>query len=412
MVWILFIIGACIAWGISEILSDVCIEQTKPEEESETLPDNPQAHALKKKLRRRQESGSFEGLTDMNPIFSNSTPFPHEGYSSGKLTGEQSAIVSGVTMLMCVMTMHLVTSNAALAWDTSLWWLSAIAGVLNGFAYILLFKAYETAPSTVIIPLMQLTAIMMLITSTVVALIAPYFPSLLSVEENDFLTMRECIAYVIILVGALYPAAQGNFSQFLLPTFWNQPYVIFILCNDFLVAIVYECMGIATSEHLGGTPEQFIIVSSYASALTMISVFLFNERMRRHVVSLKFVRSKYMCICVVSEVLNWAAYWFATYAYKCHEANISIVGAAEVALNQVVNLAIALLMKVTVDVGRDSAIEGLPSKLLSCLFITAGIIFTSFNGKPMHKPTPRQAIGGLLNSTVGFITPSDSLPTF
>lgn len=359
---------------------------------------------MRKKLRRRQESGSLDGLNDVNNMFSTSSPFPTEGYPSGKLTGEQSAYISGVTMLVCVIIMHLVTSNGALAWDTPLWWLSATAGVLNGFAYILLFKAYETAPSTVIIPLMQLTAIMMLITSTIVALISPYFPTILSTEENGFITLRECIAYVIILVGALYPAAQGNFGQFLLPSFWNQPYVVCILCNDFLVAIVYELMGITTSEHLGGTPEQFIIVSSYASAITMISIFMFNGAMRRHVSTLKYVRSKYLIICGASEVLNWTAYWFATYAYKCHEANISVVGAAEVALNQVVNLAIALLMKVTMDVGRESAIDGLPTKLLSCFCITAGIIFTSFNGKPVHKPSPREhpfsTISALVNASL------------
>ena len=44
---------------------------------------------------------------------------------------------------------------------------------------MLLYKAYETAPSTVIVPLVQLTAVFMLLTSTLVTWIAPLYPALL-----------------------------------------------------------------------------------------------------------------------------------------------------------------------------------------------------------------------------------------
>ena len=53
------------------------------------------------------------------------------------------------------------------AQDT-IFWLAALGGVAQGFAALALYKAYETAPSTLIVPLTQLTAVMTLVVSFVV----------------------------------------------------------------------------------------------------------------------------------------------------------------------------------------------------------------------------------------------------
>ncbi len=295
---------------------------------------------------------------------------------SGKLSGEQSTFVSGLTMLLCTVLLHSFSHTGPMSSFTAAWWISILAGIFNACAYFFLFKAYETAPSTVIVPLVQLTAVMMLFTSSFTSFLAPLFPTILASQEESFLTVRECMAYSIILLGGLMPAAHGNLSLFRSSEFWRQPYVMYILFNDALLAVYYELMDIVTSETLDSTPEQFMIVSCYAASFTFISMFIVFPKLRPHVRSLGNVRSKYLLYCIASEILNWAAYWMATYAYHSHQANINIVGAAEVALSQVMNLAMATAMMYGMGLGRSSAVEGLGVKCLSCVCICIGIMLT------------------------------------
>lgn len=78
-----------------------------------------------------------------------------------------------------------------------------------------------------------------------------------------------------------------------------------------------------------------------------------------------------------------------------HQANVTVVNAAEVALNQVMNLVTALVMKNVLGMGRDEAVQGLPVKVVSCLCVTVGIILSSMSPrKPVVSsvvpPKPRK----------------------
>ncbi len=346
MLWIVSIISASTTWSVSEIFSDVCIDDGESEDE---IPSK---------------------------------------VHSGKLTGEQATFVSGATMLLCALLLNFIVPNGTWNPDNAGWWIALLSGFLNAIAAFMLYKAYETAPSTIIVPLVQLTAVMMLITSTVVSLIAPYFPSVLASQTNNYITLREGLAYIIILIGGLYPATNGNIQLFLKRDFWKQPYVLFILINDFLLALLYEMIEIATSETHNISPEQYVIVSSYTTVFSYIILFTFVERMRHEVIGLRHVHRRNIQLCMAAEVLNWVAYWIATYAYQSHQANVNIVNAAEVALNQVMNLVTALAMKLLLGVGRDNAIEDLPVKLASCVCVSVGIVLSTI--APVgHRSLPR-----------------------
>jgi hypothetical protein len=382
MLWLVAIVGAAASWGVSEIFSDVCVMQHEEEDSDESKKRRHQ-HAENGRpgtpdMKKKRHEMDVEASLDETKIAITSQEDINKSLliSCGKLSGEQSTFVSGITMLLCTIMLHAFSPVGPMATFSSAWWISVFAGIFNACAYFLLFKAYETAPSTVIVPLVQLTAVMMLFTSSFTSFLVPFFPDVLASEGDSFLTLRECVAYSVILVGGLLPAAHGNLSLFTSREFWRQPYVVFILGNDALLAIYYELMDICTSETVGSSPEQFMIVSCYAASFTFISMYLVSGRLRQQVRELGNVRSKYLLYCIASEILNWAAYWMATYAYHSHQANINIIGAAEVALSQVMNLLMATAMMYVLGIGRDSAVEGLGVKAFSCLCITIGIMLT------------------------------------
>jgi hypothetical protein len=43
--------------------------------------------------------------------------------------------------------------------------------------------------------------------------------------EDSFITSRDMLAYVIILVGGLYPVAKGNIGEMMKLSFWKQGFV-------------------------------------------------------------------------------------------------------------------------------------------------------------------------------------------
>ena len=52
--------------------------------------------------------------------------------------------------------------------------------------------------------------------------------------------LQDLVAYVIIVVGGLYPVTKGNVKEFLSSKFWRQPFVMIVLANDVMLAICYE----------------------------------------------------------------------------------------------------------------------------------------------------------------------------
>ena len=313
---------------------------------------------------------------NINPTAKPSTLRP---FHSGKLSGEQATFMCGITNLICVLVLNLAYPEGSWAPHKVGWWLSLAAGVVNAASTFFLYKAYETAPSTVIVPLAQLTAVMMLIASTAVSLIAPIFPDILASEVGNFISFKEAIAYTIILVGGLYPATKGNIQMFLEPRFWKQPFVYYILLNDILLAVLYEIIEVATSENLGITAEQYTIVSTYSNVFSFMAVYFSVPRLRAEVRTLRHCHRRHMVVCFAAEMLNWVAFFVATYGYTSHAANVNVINVAEVALNQIMNLVTAVFMLKFLRMGRDDAVSNLSAKVLSCVLVTTGIVLATFD---------------------------------
>lgn len=77
------------------------------------------------------------------------------------------------------------------------------------------------------------------------------------------------------------------------------------------------------------------------------------------------------------KVGNWIASWAVTYAYKAHY-NSGVVNAAEVSLNQVANLIVAILLKLLFNFGRDAALTDVQVKVLSCAMIALGMLIACY----------------------------------
>lgn len=68
-----------------------------------------------------------------------------------------------------------------------------------------------------------------------------------------------------------------------------------------------------------------------------------------------------------------------TYAYRAHY-NSGVVNAAEVSLNQVANLVIAILMQQLCRFGRHSAVTDVKTKVMSCAIVAIGLVITTVDG--------------------------------
>ena len=66
------------------------------------------------------------------------------------------------------------------------------------------------------------------------------------------------VAYVIILVGGLYPVAKGNVGEMMKREFWAQPFVVLVLLNDLFLAATYEIIAICTSSTGGMSPDMHV----------------------------------------------------------------------------------------------------------------------------------------------------------
>eukprot|EP00051_Salpingoeca_urceolata_P032298 m.15143 g.15143 ORF g.15143 m.15143 type:complete len:382 (+) comp4966_c1_seq1:398-1543(+) len=360
MLWVVPLLAAATVWSFSEVLSDECVVDADDEEEEV------------------QPLGSHAG-TGLCWSVASST--------GAKLNGEQATVLCALAMVPCVLTLHFSTPHEI--WDvpSAAWWMCVVGGSLWAVASLCLFKAFETAPSTVLIPLTQLTAVMVLVPSTAVGLVSRFYPSItyLYVETGAFLTFRETVAYVMLFIGGMLPATKGKLSEFSKLSFWFQPHVLYITVHNFCFAFIDEILELVTGPVHGLLPDQYTLISSAGSLMTFCCVFAFVPRLRKQAVRLPSqVGRQFALMGFVAEVLNWTAFWLASYAYQYHLGNVSIVTATEVALGQLVNLVVAVWLRMQFGLGRSDAVADLPTKALSFLLVCSGVVVAIL---PVPVPT-------------------------
>jgi hypothetical protein len=362
MLWIVPLLAASTTWSFADVFSDVFIDHLEASGESSShlygeLPITPKEHSSK----QSSLSGRLRLLQEER---------------KGKLSGDQAAFVQAVAMLPCILVFHLLSSETMWMPNDPAWQLAVLSGFLNACATFMLCKAYEEAPSTVIVPLLQLTAVFVFVVSTIVTALAPEFPIFAS-EAGAYLNFKDFLAYCVILIGGLYPAAQGNTGTFLDLRFWRQGFVVLLLFYDFLSALSYEIVELCTSVDLGMTPERFMITSSYSGVLFYAIFFLSLSHLRLEALGVRYALPKYVMMCGLAEFCNWFALYLATLAYHLHQVNVSIINAGEVATNQIMNLVTAYGLLFLFKFGRTESVAHMRTKILSCGLVTSGIILAT-----------------------------------
>lgn len=315
MTWLLPLLLAAFTWGISEIFCDACIDDGEFDASSVKKED------LAQTLRNLYASIICGGDMFREPAGGGNALMASRG---GKLSGEQGTAIAGVVMVPCALFLHtsLPATESIYAHEQSVTILAMVAGVTQGLAALTLYKAYETAPSTLIVPMTQLTAVMTLFVSLVVASIAPRYPDLLGALEGSFITGKDMVAYVIILFGGLYPVAKGNVGEMMKKEFWRQPFVTFVLLNDLFLAVTYEIIAICTSSTGGMSPDMYVVITSYSNVVIYIGIFLVIPTFRTEMMLLGDAGVSYVVLAMGSELCNWLAAWAvyvrqSVYACSC-----------------------------------------------------------------------------------------------
>jgi len=126
------------------------------------------------------------------------------------------------------------------------------------------------------------------------------------------------------------------------------------------------------------SPDLYVVITSYSNSVIYLLVFTIIGRFRREVGLLLDAGVFYIFLAIISELCNWVAAWAVTYAYRAHY-NSGVVNAAEVSLNQISNLAVAILLKTTLNFGREEAIDSVGTKVLSCVFVAIGMTIACMN---------------------------------
>ncbi|GAB5363850.1 hypothetical protein AAMO2058_000918700 [Amorphochlora amoebiformis] len=126
--------------------------------------------------------------------------------------------------------------------------LAILAGIVYFLSFLLETKAFETESSTVITPLLQLSAVWMVPISTTL--------SLLGLDDSVIIKPWHLLSIVLITVGGLLPAAQGDLSKFASRDFWYSPAVLYCITGELGVCIYDLILHEVTYKNVRGVSQR------------------------------------------------------------------------------------------------------------------------------------------------------------
>jgi len=243
-----------------------------------------------------------------------------------------------------------------------------LGGVFSFLCYFYVLKAFESAPSTVILPLLQFPSIFIFILSSA----TKYFQGLVWLERKIHV-----VAYVFIFLGGLIPATNGNIKMIASKSFWKQPFVRDALVSEICHGLYNMCISSVEDEIEGmGMYIEFFAITRVMFVLGFVVILIFSKKWQDEVWRIKFVEGKVILITVFAEVLTLTAYFNSAMAYQCYYQT-GVVTAAESSLNQLLNLFSAYVLRRFFSLGRDESAKGVGNKLLSALLILIGLLLAA-----------------------------------
>ena len=312
--WLVSTTLACICWSLSDICCDICISSRDKETTSKITPE---ANSI--------VCGIISGIIGVVAIIQNESV---------------STIVSYNSMLIM------------------------LSGSIHFGAYRLILYAYEMTDSTVITPLLQLSAVWMVLLSIVIS----YFG-----YSSYNMEMRDVVAIMLIFVGGILPATGGNITYMFKKQFWSKKAVKYCIIAELMV-----CLYSISIHHLINKQQVPTIVLFGLTRIgnsIMCGVFLTTSKPYR--VHLKYLLEDmdyyYINITSFGIIISIVGLWLSNISYGVC-SNPSIVNATEGGLQQLINLSFSLIIN-NINSG-DSNLINLPLKCISLVMIITGLTLT------------------------------------
>lgn len=434
LAWLWQTIAATCCWAISDVICDSCIGQNHAPESNKDGADNSIAVQRVKAKNRTDENVKHRRRkrpNSLSPINSEPTsdsggstvngdvlqaeamvgsptnhgkrimPFTGNNVKVGstpknqtsirqQLTPEQNALVSGAVSLVTAASAvwlgwgfapeHAVEPAKGSPWsvDRALV-LAAIGGCVHFMAYLCTLRAFGSASSTVITPLMQLSAVWMLPFSTLAALLG----------FSSFIRPVHLLSVMLICAGGFLPAAGGALSSLATSKFWQQKAVRYVVVGELLLCcyniILHQAtfvLGGAESAteksdagaSVGAGTIRFFLVSRVANGLTCVLLFAVVPSLRQHAATLGRVGANFFGVALVGECLSMFGVCLVTFSYSSFYEP-SVVNAVEGGLQQLFNLLFAVISKRVLGYGKD--VEQVSTKIVSFVLVAAGLTLST-----------------------------------
>ena len=221
--WLVAIVGATLCWGIADVMCDICIGEDDDDEEEDEEVGLELASMRHQSGLPRQRSKSI------------STSSTASSLTLEHLSGEQDCAVAGLVTfaVMYILSIRRTLKDGILhgtisqkvaspsdsgvpvwsPWSNIEWWVAALGGVLLFFHYLTLLWAYDTAPSTLITPLLQVSSTWVLLGSAIPA----------AITGTTFIRPFDLVCYAIIFAGGLLPSIEENGIRYMFTkAFWKK----------------------------------------------------------------------------------------------------------------------------------------------------------------------------------------------
>jgi len=300
-----------------------------------------------------------------------------------RLTPEQNALLSGalslagvVVALACGLSGSLSFGDAGGGMRDKVRLFSAgLGGGVHFLAYLLTLCAFSSASSTVITPLMQLSALWML----------PFSMAAAGFGLAELIRPVHLLSVALICAGGFLPAADGSLSFLITRKFWQQRAVRYVMLAEFLVCCYNVILHQATffNPGDGGGAEsgrgpsatlRFFIVSRTGNGLACAALFTSVPGLRKHAWGIFKVSRRYLFAALFGECLSLFGVGLVTFSYSSFYEP-SVVNAAEGGLQQLFNLLFALVSRHILGLGRQ--VEQLQVKFASFVLVAVGLTLST-----------------------------------
>jgi len=403
LAWLWQTVAATCCWALSDVICDACIrppaadaagDTTESEDVGTMAKPGPSPEPTSLRQRRRPdalgeavETDSREGKVTLRRITSPRLrpctqlmpEVPALDWSldgDGKpeeldrLTPEQNALVSGCVALVTALVACMLHAVPITLGSTRLA-LAGVGGFFHFTAYLCTLCAFTSASSTVITPLMQLSALWML----------PFSTSAASLGLAPIIRPIHLVAVLLICAGGFLPAADGCLSSVATGKFWQQRAVRYVVTGELLICCYNVLLHQATFEEPGLEPSttalapfQFFLISRVANGLTCAALFLAIPSLRSHLWALRKVKRRFFAVALLGEVLSMIGVCLVTFSYSGFYEP-SVVNAVEGGLQQLFNLIFAIISHRLLGLGRG--VEQVPVKCASLLLVSIGLALST-----------------------------------